>query len=309
MMTASPRSTDITRHRPLARNQQRRGRRLLRRTAAAAVALACVATLSPQTSASATTTWKTVWADEFNGTAGTGPSSANWFYDLGKNGGWGSNQLESYTSSRTNSYLDGSGHLALRPVRDSAGNWTSARLESVRSDFRPGSGKKLKISARLQLPGGGKGYWPAFWALGSSLRTGAKQWPASGEMDMMENVNNQWQTSGAFHCGIENGGPCDEPNGRYGWKLTNAAPSTLGWHTYSVVWDTSASSLSYQVDDVTYKVIKAADVGTTTWQNTMNQGYFLLLNVAVGGGWPGSPDSSTVSGAPMWVDYVRVTTT
>jgi beta-glucanase (GH16 family) len=279
----------------------------MRRTAVFAAVATCVTALGPSaTPATAASGWTTVWSDSFSGKAHRAPSAKNWVYDLGS--GWNAGQVQQYTNSRTNSYLDGKGHLVLRPVRDAAGRWTSARLESVRSDLRPAPGKKLRISARLQLPAGGQGYFPAFWALGASLRHGTADWPAAGEIDVMESVDDLPQTFGTLHCGVMPAGPCNEPNGLPGRHSPGAAPSSIGWHTYSVIWDSKANSLRFQVDGRTYHVVRAADVGAAVWQRTLNQGWFLVLNVAIGGGWPGAPDHTTVSGAPMLVDYVRVST-
>jgi beta-glucanase (GH16 family) len=144
--------------------------------------------------------------------------------------------------------------------------------------------------------------------MGNTLRTEAQSWPANGEIDMMENVDDKPQISGTLHCGTATGGPCDEPNGRYGVHQFGAAPSTTGFHTYSVIWDSAAKTLTYQFDGTTFNTVTAAQVGVGTWQQAMSHGYFLLLNVAVGGSWPGQPNSDTVSGASMLVDYVRVST-
>jgi beta-glucanase (GH16 family) len=144
--------------------------------------------------------------------------------------------------------------------------------------------------------------------MGNTLRTGAQIWPANGEIDLMENVNNHPQTSGTFHCGTETGGRCNEPNGRYGVRQLKAPASRTGFHTYSMIWDSAARKLTYQLDGVSYFTVGAAQVGTAAWNAATSHGYFLLLNVAIGGGWPGQPNSTTKSGAPMLVEYVRVAT-
>jgi beta-glucanase (GH16 family) len=270
--------------------------------------LSLLASFTGQPHAVGTTapSWTEVWSDSFNGSAGQLPSSTNWFHDVGY--GWTAGEVETYTSTAANSSMDGAGHLRITPIRDKRGKWTSARLESVRSDFAPPAGGKVKISARLQVPGGGQGYWPAFWAMGNTLRTGAQAWPANGEVDLMENVNNQAQTSGAFHCGTETGGPCDEPNGRYGVHPLPGPASTTGFHVYSMIWDNAARTFTYQVDDVTYFTVGAAQVGDAAWNAATSHGYFLLLNVAIGGGWPGQPNKTTKSGQSMLIDYVQVAT-
>jgi beta-glucanase (GH16 family) len=268
--------------------------------------LALVASLLGQPHAAATTRWTEVWHDSFSGRTGKAPSAANWKHDVGY--GWTAGEVQTYTASTANAARDGAGHLRITPIRDGKGNWTSARLETTRSNFAPPKGGKLRISARLKLPAGGQGYWPAFWALGNTLRTGAQSWPANGELDLMENVNNSPQAHGTFHCGTETGGSCNEPNGRTAVRALKGPASSTGYHVYTVIWDDRARTLTYQLDGVTYFRVGAAQVGAAAWNAAMSHGYFLLLNVAVGGGWPGQPNHTTRSGASMLVDYVRVAT-
>src|SRR5271170_4893397 len=108
----------------------------------------------------------TVFGDNFAGAAGSAPSAANWFYDIGS--GYGTGEIENTTNSTNNAYLDGNGHLVLKAI-DNGGTWTSARLESTRDDFQAPSGGELEMTAEIQQPNpaNGLGYWPAFWALGS----------------------------------------------------------------------------------------------------------------------------------------------
>jgi hypothetical protein len=110
--------------------------------------------------------WTTVFGDNFAGAAGSAPSSANWFYDIGS--GFGTGEIENTTSSTSNAYLDGNGHLVLKAI-DNGGTWTSARLESTRDDFEAPPGGELEMTASIEQPNpaNGLGYWPAFWALGS----------------------------------------------------------------------------------------------------------------------------------------------
>src|ERR1700721_1554320 len=141
--------------------------------------------------------WTTVFGDNFAGSAGSAPSSANWFYDIGT--GFGTGEIEHMTSSTANSYLDGNGHLVLTAL-NSGGTWTSGRLESTRDDFAAPPGGKLEITASIEQPNpaSGLGYWPGFWSLGSPMRTGGG-WPQSGEIDMMEDVNGLNEASQTFH--------------------------------------------------------------------------------------------------------------
>jgi beta-glucanase (GH16 family) len=258
--------------------------------------------------ASAAPMWTTVWADEFDGPAGSLPAAANWILDLGHSypGGaanWGNNELESYTKDPKNISLDGAGDLRITATKDSSGKWFSGRIETQRTDFQPPAGGKLRIEARLDLPVGGPGYWPAFWTLGAPFRGNYTNWPQAGEIDIMENINSEKIVHGTLHCGkTENGGPCKEDTGL---TAQYTLPSA-GFHIYAMEW--SATQLQWLVDDKPYSTIKKSTVGTSTWNSTFGHGYFVLLNLAMGGDWPGKPTSTTVPGKSMVVDYVRVMT-
>ena len=122
--------------------------------------------------------WTTVFSDNFAGAAGSAPSAANWFYDIGT--GYGTGEIENTTNSTSNVYLDGNGDLVLKAI-DNGGTWTSGRIESTRDDFQAPPGGELEMTASIEQPNpaNGLGYWPAFWALGSPMRTGGG-WPQSG---------------------------------------------------------------------------------------------------------------------------------
>jgi ABC-type transport system substrate-binding protein len=146
------------------------------------------------------------------------PSADDWIFDLGHSypggaPGWGNNELQVYTKDRANIGLDGSGSLRITAVK-SGKQWSSARIETRRTDFQPPPGGQLRIEARLALPAGGPGYWPAFWALGAPFRGDHTTWPQAGEIDVMENINGQNIVHGTLHCGkTESGGPCKEDTG------------------------------------------------------------------------------------------------
>lgn len=260
-----------------------------------------------------TTTWTTVWEDTFDGAAGSPPSATNWRYDLGRGlpggpVGWGNNELQSYTSNPANVALDGSGRLRITASRSAAGDWTSARIQTRRADFAPTPGRSLKIEATIALPGGGQGYWPAFWALGAPFRTNPGAWPSMGEIDVMENINNSAAITGALHCGTRPAGPCNEPSGRSGQSSVLLPAGFAGTHLYSVVWESTPARLSYQLDGNTYFQITPEVVGQATWDAATSHGYFLLLNIAVGGTYPGPPNSGTAPTTSMYVEQVRVST-
>ncbi|MEY9967028.1 hypothetical protein ABIA33_005093 [Streptacidiphilus sp. MAP12-16] len=251
--------------------------------------------------------WTTVFGDDFAGAAGSAPSSANWFYDIGT--GYGTGEHEQTTNSTNNSYLDGNGHLVLKAINN-GGTWTSARLESTREDFQAPAGGKLEMTASIEQPNpaNGLGYWPAFWALGSPMRAGGG-WPTSGEIDMMEDVNGLNQASQTLHDSANSPG--------HTLIACPGAGSTCqtGYHTYSVIIDrtnTSAETLQFLMDGTVESTITEASVGTTAWQQAIDHGFFIIWDLAMGGNYPdgvygsATPTAATSSGGAMSVGYVAV---
>ncbi|MBN1171679.1 MAG: family 16 glycosylhydrolase [Micromonosporaceae bacterium] len=241
-----------------------------------------------------------VWADDFNGAAGSAVDSSKWNYDTG-GGGWGNQELEYYTSGNANAALDGNGNLVITARKETpAGSscwygtcqYTSARLLT--------SGKFTKqygrMEARMKLPKG-QGIWPAFWALGDNL--GSVGWPNSGEIDIMENVGKEPGTvHGSLHGpGYSGGNPL---TGSY--TLPNGQAFGDGFHTFAVDW--APDSITWYVDGIQYSRHVPADAGSNTW--VFGHPFFLILNVAVGGTWPGSPDATSTFPQQMVVDYVHV---
>jgi beta-glucanase (GH16 family) len=270
--------------------------------------------------------WTLVWSDDFDGAAGTGLSRATWLYAVGTGyaGGaphWGTGQIETATDKTENVQLDGAGHLAITPVRTGAGVgvWTSGRVETQRTDFAAPPGGKLRIEASLSQPdvdgARAAGYWSAFWALGAPARAqAATNWPHIGEWDVMENVNGRdsvWQT---LHCGDPVGGPCAEPGG-IGSGEQPCSGCRTGFHTYAIEFDRGVSpeELRWYVDDRVTFTVRADRVDAKTWADANHHGYFVILNVAIGGVFPanyqGAPNAATASGVPMLVDRVAVFTT
>lgn len=269
------------------------------------------------------TGWNLVWSDDFNGASGTGVNTSNWLYDTGTSypGGaanWGTGEVETMTNSTTNVYQDGSGHLAIKPVRSSSGAWTSGRIETQRTDFAAPAGGKLRVEASIQQPNvsgaAAAGYWPAFWMLGAAARpVGATNWPGIGEWDIMEDINGLSSEFGTLHCGTSPGGPCNETTGLGSGQRTCSGCQT-GYHTYAIEYDRSVSpeQLRWYLDGNNFFTVNANQVDATTWNNATQHGFFIILNVAMGGGFPaafgGGPTASTQSGVPMNVDYVAVYT-
>ncbi len=248
-----------------------------------------------------------MFSDNFAGAAGSAPSSANWFYDIGT--GYGTGETEQTTNSTSNVYLDGNGHLVLKAI-DNGGTWTSGRIESTRDDFQAPPGGELEMTASIEQPNpaNGLGYWPAFWALGSPMRTGGG-WPTSGEIDMMEDVNGLNEASQTLHDAAGSSG--------HALIACPAAGSSCqtGYHTYSVIvnrTNTSAETLQFLMDGTVESTITEASVGTTAWQEAIDHGFYIIFDLAMGGNYPNgicnctTPTSATSSGASMSVGYVAV---
>lgn len=315
MHTASDTSTPAGQRRP--------GRRLL--AVAAAVAAANLAVLVADSADAATPPAPAglalVFSDDFTGAANTGVDRTNWLYATGTGypGGatsWGTDEIETMTDSTANVYHDGAGHLAIKPIRDAAGRWTSGRIETQRTDFAAPPGGKVRIQASLRQPDvsgeAAAGYWSAFWTLGAAARpVGATNWPSVGEWDVMEAVNGHGSTFGTVHCGLVSGGPCNEPVG-----LGSGEHPCLGcqsdFHEYAVEHDRSSSpeQLRWYLDGELYHTVHAGQMDEATWKNATHHGMFIILNVAIGGVFPaafgGGPTAVTTSGVPMLVDYVAV---
>ncbi|MEW2420723.1 glycoside hydrolase family 16 protein [Streptomyces nigra] len=290
------------------------------------LAAAAAGVVVPSASASAPTPpsgWTQVFLDDFTGPAGSGVNTSNWRYDTGTGypGGpanWGTGEIETMTSSTDNVSLDGNGNLRITPRRDGAGRWTSGRIETNRTDFQPPSGGKLRVEARIQVPNvtgaAAKGYWPAFWMLGAPYRGNYWNWPGVGELDIMENTQGMNTVFATMHCGTAPGGPCNENSGIGGNTTCSGTTCQAGFHTYRLEWDrsTSVEEIRFYLDGVNFHTVRANQVDATTWANATNHGYFIILNVAMGGGFPdafgGGPDGGTQPGHSMVVDYVQVLT-
>ncbi|OLE28554.1 MAG: hypothetical protein AUG44_07130 [Actinobacteria bacterium 13_1_20CM_3_71_11] len=267
--------------------------------------------------------WTQVFADDFTGPAGAGVNTANWLYDTGTGypGGaanWGTGEVETMTSSTQNVFQDGNGHLVIRPIRDGAGNWTSGRIETRRTDLAAPPGGKLRFEASLQQPNVGgaaaAGYWPAFWSLGAAARpASATNWPGIGEIDVMEDINGRSSEFGTLHCGVAPGGPCNEFTG-LGSGERPCGGCQAGFHTYAMELDRSVSpeQIRWYLDGANFFTVNANQVDATTWNNATHHGFFMILNVAIGGSFPGAfgggPTGATQSGVPMVVDYVAAYT-
>ena len=273
--------------------------------------------------------WTVVFSDRFSGPAGS-RVDPKWTYDTGThyNGAgcpasWGTGEVESATRSTANVSEDGQGHLLIRPVK-SGGRWTSGRIETP-STFAAPPGGQMEVIASIKQPSpsNGLGYWPAFWMLGAGFRASGAgtsgtmacpKWPSVGEVDVLEDANALSQHSGTLHCGMDPGGPCHEPTGLTS-SLRPCSGCQAGYDTYSVIVNrTSASneSITWYLNGRAYHTVTETQVGATAWQAAVDHGFFLILDLAIGGGYPDgvcgctTPTASTGSGTAMGVHSVAV---
>lgn len=275
--------------------------RLLRTALLAALSAVLVASAAigpaqaepPDVSAAAVT-----FSDNFDGPAGAAVDSSKWQIETGDN--VNNHERQYYTSGNKNAALDGQGHLVITARRENPANYqcwygtcqyTSARLNTS-GKFTAQYGH---IEARMKVPRG-QGMWPAFWMLGTPVN-----WPDSGEIDIMENVGFEPSTvHGTLH------GPGYSGSGGIGagYSLPNGQAFADAFHTFAVDW--APDSITWSVDGNVYQRRTPADLGGRQW--VFNKPFFLILNLAVGGYWPGDPDGSTVFPQQLVVDHVSVTT-
>ena len=229
-----------------------------------------------------------VWADEFDG---PNIDLVNWTYDIGDSG-WGNNELQNYTSSSENSYInDGKLIILAKEIADE--QYTSARLKSIDlQEFQYG-----RIDVRALLPVD-KGMWPAIWMLGSNWPSVG--WPACGEIDIMELVgSNPQRIHGTAHWGASNAEHQESGQG-----ISLSFPETFAdeFHVFSIEWEQDL--IRWYLDDEEYFSIDPNDMNGADYP--FNQPFFFILNVAVGGNWPGPPSEDTTFPEFMAIDYVRV---
>jgi beta-glucanase (GH16 family) len=248
------------------------------------------------------------WSDEFEGPAGTLPDPEVWTPEIGDgtangNPGWGNNERQAYTNDPANVAHDGEGHLVIRALETGGDappcyygapcEYTSARITTAGTvEVTYG-----RIEARLKIPTG-QGLWPAFWTLGNDFAEVG--WPDSGEIDIMENVGREPDVvHGTIHGpGYSGGNAIGRPT-----TLPDGAAFADDFHVYAVDW--SPETITWSVDGVAYSTVTAADLPRgARW--VYDHPFFLILNVAVGGNWPGYPDATTSFPQEMVIDYVRV---
>ncbi|PYY34836.1 hypothetical protein DEI89_08070 [Curtobacterium sp. MCBD17_030] len=266
---------------------------------------------------SAPTGFTQTWSDDFTGVDGTGLDQGQWKYDTGPGSSFGTGEIETMTSSTANVRHDGQGHLVLQALHSGTNpstGWTSGRVETQAATFGAAPGGVVRIESVLQqpnvTPANGMGYWPAFWMLGAPLRSGVT-WPGSGEVDIMEDVNGRSSVFSTIHCGINPGGPCNESTGIGSGEHACAGCQT-GFHDYAVEIDrsTSPEQVRFSLDGTVFATVKANQVDATTWSNAIDHPFFIIYDLAIGGGFPnafgGGPNASTASGGQLVIDSVAV---
>ena len=241
-----------------------------------------------------------VWADEFTGAAGSAPNPSIWGYQVGGDG-WGNDELECYTDDRSTSALDGKGDLVITanntPGRQCSDgttrDYTSARL--VTANKRTLQYGHIRV--RAELPGA-PGMWPAIWAVGADP---AVKWPHSGEIDIDEKVgSNPTVANGTIHGAAAEGTPYD-----IGGTTGESGVSGSTFHVYGVDW--TPDSIDFSLDGRVYFTATKSTVESQGAEWDFDKPFFVILNLAVGGSWPGSPTAATTWPQRMIVDYVRVT--
>ena len=264
----------------------------------AAVTLVLVACGQSQTTTSPSgNAWTLVWSDEFGGSNGSTPDSSKWTIETGGDG-WGNHELEYYTSRVQNVQIQ-NGSLVITALKETytgkdgvSRNYTSARMKTA-GKFEQQYGR---FEASIKIPYG-QGMWPAFWMLGNN--SGSLGWPGCGEIDIMENIGKEPAiVHGTIHGPGYSGGDgigssFSLPKGRF----------ADDYHLYAVEWEPNL--IRFYVDSNLYATRTPAELPQgTKW--VYDHPFFIILNVAVGGDWPGAPDNTTVFPQTMLVDYVRV---
>ena len=241
--------------------------------------------------------WTLTWSDEFNAPDGSAIDSSKWVQEVG-GGGWGNDELEYYTARPQNSFIQ-DGNLVIKAVEEKytgsdkvSRNYTSARLKT-QGKFSQMYGR---FEARIKIPRG-QGIWPAFWMLGDDIDK--VQWPTCGEIDIMENIGKEPNlVHGTIH------GPGYSGSGGISAPLGTAVDQKFAddFHVYAVEWE--PKEIRFYVDEFLYATRTPAHLPRgAKW--VYDHPFFIILNVAVGGGWPGNPDATTVFPQTMLVDYVR----
>ncbi|GHH85655.1 hydrolase [Streptomyces sulfonofaciens] len=239
------------------------------------------------------------FTEDFDGAAGSAVNGTRWQLETGDN--VNNHERQYYTAGNANAALDGQGHLVITARRENPGNYncwygrceyTSARMNTA-GKF---SAQYGHIETRMKIPRG-QGMWPAFWMLGN----GGGGWPDQGEIDIMENIGKE---PGTVHGTIHGPGYSGSGGIGAGYTLPGGQAFADNFHTFAIDW--APNSIKWSVDGNVYETRTPADVGGNQW--VFNKSFFLILNLAVGGYWPGDPDGGTSFPQQLVVDYVHVST-
>ncbi len=241
--------------------------------------------------------WTLVWSDEFEGEE---INTKDWRFDIGNRNGWGNAELQYYTEGKNVQLEDGM--LIIEARREDTlennrlYNYTSSRIKTEgKTSFQYG-----KIEARIKFPYG-KGLWPAFWMLGENFRYVG--WPMCGEIDIVEFLgHDKWMVYGTIH-GLNYSGTRGI-TGKFRLDQTESLPFTEDFNTFGIIWN--EEEIVWYVNDTIYKRVKREVLEDQNKLWVFDREFFIILNLAVGGYWPGYPDFNTPFPARMYVDYVRV---
>lgn len=226
--------------------------------------------------------WVMIWNDEFDNST---LDNTKWVNDVGGNG-WGNNEAQFYTAGNANlTIANGEATFTAKDEQFGTNEYTSAKIISKNLfDIQYG-----KIEGRMKCPMG-KGLWPAFWMLGNSIDT--VSWPMCGEIDVMEHINSETKIHGTAHW--------DNVGHQYLGGIINTNPADF--HTYTITWD--STYIKWYMDDQLYYLLNITN--GTNGTEEFHKKFYLILNLAVGGNWPGYPDATTQFPADFVVDYIRV---
>jgi beta-glucanase (GH16 family) len=263
--------------------------------AGAALDLAIAADdLAPPPDGGPESPWVLTWSDEFNGPAGA-VDGTRWSFDVGTGtNGWGNNELEYYTSRVDNVTVDGAGALEIIARKEAfmGASYTSGRINTA-GKFSQAYGR---FEARIQVAEG-QGLWPAFWTLGDNLASAG--WPGCGELDIQETVN----AAPKVNHGSAHGPGYSGANPLTATYMLPSGALSDGYHVYAIEWEPNV--VRWYVDDNLYETRTPADVPAGA-QWVYDHPFFVMLNLAVGGNFPGPPDATTVFPQTTKVDWVRV---
>ena len=238
--------------------------------------------------------WQLVWSDEFDEPDGSVPDPAKWNYTTGGSG-FGNGELQYYTDDPQNAYIE-NGMLTIKAENKTymGRDYVSARLNTMVK----GTWKYGRFEIRAKLPNT-QGIWPAFWMLPANINYG--NWPASGEIDIMELIGRE---PGRVYGTLHYGNPHESQQGNY--DLYDSKTFADDFHVFTLEWE--PNQFRWYVDGNLFRTINQwfTSAPGRTFPAPFDQPFYLIINLAVGGHWPGSPDSLSTFPQSLYVDYVRI---